>query len=62
MKKIKKTKFTVHVQSDILHDACIEANSLKEALEIASSMTHQQLWDAKGSVIDTTDKITGVFS
>ena len=60
--KNKKKRFTIHVKADLLYEARIEADSLKEALEIADGMGHDELWKTPGAIIDSEREITGVFS
>lgn len=59
---MKPKKFIVHVKADVAYEAIIQANSIKEALEKADGMTHEQLWALPGDVIDAEREITAVIA
>ena len=58
---MKKKIFTIYVKRDVLFEAKIKADTLKEALEKAQSSTTAQLWDTPGDIIDDNHIITAVF-
>jgi hypothetical protein len=59
----KKTKkeYTILVKRDVLFEAKIKANTLDEALELANSMSADDLWMTPGDITDDERKITAVF-
>lgn len=59
--KVKQKVFEVHVTGDIFYTAKIKADTLKGALEIAESLSHNELTDLPGEMMDGEIKIVGVF-
>jgi hypothetical protein len=57
----KKKEFVVHVKRDVLFEAKIKADTITDALAIASNMTTEELWGAPGSIVADEHKITAVF-
>ena len=61
MKKPKQKEYTVHVKRDVLFEARIRANTMREAFEKVESMSTDALWDTPGDIIDDEHTITAVF-
>ena len=59
--KVKVREFTVNVQRDVLFEARVQADTIKEALDKAVAMSTEQLWATPGDILDDEHEITAVF-
>ncbi len=61
MAKKENKKFDIWVRRDHLFTAKIKADTLEQALEIAKSMSIDQLVEAPGETVDSEHKFTAVM-
>lgn len=61
MAKQKQKNFILNVQIDSFVTVEIKADTLKEALEKADTLSTQNVWDLPGGKEDESHKITGIF-
>lgn len=60
-KKKNQKEFVIYVNRDVLFEAKIKANPIREALETAEGMSTDKLWETPGDIIDDGHTITAVF-
>jgi len=57
---LKTKKFTIYVKAVLEYTSIIQAESLKQALEKAESLTETELHKLPGDILDSEHTITGV--